>query len=170
MKKSNLYFVQTALIAAIYAALTLALPALSYGQMQIRISEALTILAVFTPASIPGLAIGCFIANMLGPFTYIDAIFGTLATLLAAIFAYKARNIRFRKIPFLSFSFPVIFNAIIIGLEIHIFFINTSEPFSIIGFLITALWVGFGEIIACFVMGVPLFIGLDKTKIFNKLQ
>ena len=83
MKKSTVYTVQGALIAAVYAALTYAVAPLSFGATQFRISEALTILPVFTPAAIPGLAIGCVIANIGSPFGPIDIVLGTLATLLS---------------------------------------------------------------------------------------
>lgn len=164
MKKRGARDIVTAgLIAAIYAALTLSLPVFSYGMVQIRFAEALTILPVFSAAAIPGLTIGCFFANIFGPYTYIDAIFGTSATLIAAIMTRQLRKIRFKNFPFLSVLPPVIFNAIFIGLEISIFF--ADEAFSFYAFLITALWVGLGEAIACFFISPFLYFGIQKTEL-----
>lgn len=160
--------VEASVIAAIYAALTVAIYPLSYGAVQFRFSEALTVLPVFTPAAIPGLTIGCFIANITGPYSWIDAVFGTLATLLASLCTYFARNIRFRGVPLLSFLFPVLFNAVIIGLEINLFFLPEGESFTFMGFLISALWVGVGELVVCYLLGTPLFAAISKTKLFPK--
>lgn len=165
-KKTRL-LVESAIIAAIYAALTLTIYPLSYGAIQFRFSEAMTVLPVFTPAAIPGLTIGCVIANLAGPMSWIDAIFGALATFLAAICTYFTRNIRFKNMPLLSLVFPVIFNAAIIGLEINLFFLPSGETFTFTGFLISALWVGLGEAVVCFLLGTPLALALDKSRIFK---
>ena len=162
------FLVEGSIIAAIYAALTVMIYPLSYGAVQFRFSEALTILPVFTPAAIPGLTIGCFIANITGPYSWIDAVFGTLATFLASLCTYYARNIKFKSIPFLSMFFPVIFNAVIIGLEINIFFLPEGENFTFLGFIISALWVGLGELVVCYLLGTPLYMAISKTKLFPK--
>ncbi|MBE6783767.1 MAG: QueT transporter family protein [Ruminococcaceae bacterium] len=166
--KKTRFLVESAIIAAIYAALTLAIYPLSYGAVQFRFSEALTVLPVFTPAAIPGLAVGCLIANLAGPMSWIDAIFGTLATVLAAMCTYFTRNIKFKSMPLLSLVFPVIFNALIIGLEINLFFLPSGEAFTFAGFLISALWVGVGEAVVCFLLGTPLAVALDKSRLFKK--
>lgn len=166
--KKTRFLVEGGTIAAIYAALTLAIYPLSYGALQLRFSEALTVLPVFTPAAIPGLTVGCIIANLAGPMSWIDAIFGALATFLAAVSSYLTRNIRFKNAPVLSLFFPVIFNAIIIGLEINLFFLPEGEVFTFMGFLISALWVGLGEAVVCFLLGTPLALALDKSKLFKK--
>lgn len=160
------FLVESSIVAAAYAALTLAIYPLSYGALQFRFSEALTILPVFTPAAIPGLTIGCFIANIVGPYSWIDAVFGTFATFVASICTYLTRNIKFKNLPLLSLIFPVIFNAIIIGLEINIFFLPAGEVFTFSGFLISALWVGLGELVVCYLLGTPLYAAINKTKIF----
>ncbi len=160
------FLVESSIIAAAYAALTLAIYPLSYGALQFRFSEALTVLPVFTPAAIPGLTVGCFIANITGPYSWIDAVFGTLATFLAAICTYYARKIKFKNLPLLSLFFPVLFNAIIIGLEINLFFLPQGEVFTFTGFIISALWVGLGELVVCFLLGTPLYAAIAKTKIF----
>ena len=162
------FLVEGSIIAALYAALTLAIYPLSYGAVQFRFSEALTILPVFTPAAIPGLTVGCFIANITGPYSWIDAIFGTLAPFLASLCTSYAHNIKIKNIPYLSFFFPVIFNAVIIGLEINIFFLPQGEEFTFIGFLISALWVGLGELFVCYLLDSPLYVAISKTKLFSK--
>ena len=165
--KINLKYITTAsLIAAIYAALTFFgnFFGLSYGPIQVRFSEVLTILPLFTPAAIPGLTIGCFISNI-ASFNLLDMVFGTFATLIAALFTYYLRNIKIKNFPLLAFFPPVIVNAIIIGLELAIFL--PSGSFSFYGFLIYALQVGFGQIIACFVLGIPFYFTLKKTKLDN---
>ncbi len=166
LNKRIRFLVECSIIVAAYAALTLAIYPLSYGAVQFRFSEALTILPVFTPAAIPGLTLGCFIANITGPYSWIDAIFGALATFLASLCTYYARKVKFRKIPLLSFFFPVLFNAIIIGLEINMFFLPQGEELTFLGFLISALWVGLGELVVCYFLGIPLYLAILKTRIF----
>ena len=89
----------SAVIAALYAVLTYAAAAmnLAFGAVQFRFSEALTVLPAFTPAAIPGLAVGCLISNLASPLGVVDWVFGTLATLLAGIFSYLVRNIRWKE-------------------------------------------------------------------------
>ncbi len=170
LSKKIRFLVEGSIIAAAYAALTLAIYPLSYGAVQFRFSEALTVLPAFTPAAIPGLTLGCFIANITGPYSWIDAIFGTAATLLASLCTYYARKIKFRNLPLLSFSFPVLFNAVIIGLEINIFFLPQGEAITFAGFLISALWVGLGELVVCYLLGTPLYLAISKTKIFSQVR
>lgn len=166
MKKSTIYIVQAALIAAIYAAMTYAVAPLSFGATQFRISEALTVLPVFTPAAIPGLAIGCIIANIGSPYGPIDILLGTTATLLAALMTRLTRKIRIKNIPLLSLIFPTVFNGIIIGAEIMMF---TPDAAGIIGFFTSASGVALGEIVVCYTLGILLFIALDRTKVFKRL-
>jgi len=99
--KKVIRLAQGAMIAAVYAAATyLSLVfALAYGPVQFRISEALTVLAVLSPAAIPGLTVGCIIGNLASPFGIWDIVFGTLATLLASICARKLRSITFMGLP-----------------------------------------------------------------------
>lgn len=165
--KAKLQYITTAaIIAAVYAALTYfgAFFGLSYGPIQLRFSEVLTILPIFTPAAIPGLTIGCFIANI-GSFNLLDMVFGTLATLIAAILTRLFKDIKFKGIPLLSLFPPVIVNALIIGLEIAIFFL--PEGLSVYGFLISALQVGTGQLIVCYVLGIPFYFTVKKTKLLK---
>ena len=163
------YIITAALIAAAYAGLTFLSNAfgLAYGPIQLRISEVLTILPIFTPAAIPGLTIGCFISNI-GSFNAIDMIFGTLATLAAAFLTYCLKDIKFKNLPLLAMFPPVIVNALIIGFEIAIFFMPDS-PF-LWAFLISALEVGIGQLIVCYVFGIPFYLAINKYNFFEKLN
>ena len=167
-KRKTDFVVKSAVIAAIYAGLTYfaAILNVAYGGIQFRFSEALTILAVFSPASIPGLTIGCFLGNITSPYGLVDIVCGTLATLIAAVLSYKTRNIKFKDLPLLSALFPVLSNAIIIGLEITLFM---PERFAFKAFLISAFQVGFGELIMCYGLGIPLYKVIKKTKIDKRL-
>ncbi|MDD3797230.1 MAG: QueT transporter family protein, partial [Lachnospiraceae bacterium] len=90
--KKVLFLVQAAAIAAIYVVLTMLFAPLSFGEVQVRFSEALTVLPYFTPAAIPGLFVGCIIGNFMGGAIPIDIIFGSIATLIGAVFSYHLRK------------------------------------------------------------------------------
>ena len=107
----------SAMIAALYAALTLLLAPISYGAIQCRISEAMTLLPILLPQAIPGLVIGCLVANLLSPVAVWDVIFGTLATLIAALGTYLLR----RK-PLLAALCPVVANGVIVGVMLAVFY------------------------------------------------
>ena len=118
MKKSTIYLVQGAVIAALYVALTYAqeilLPGSTSMAVQFRLSELLTMFALFTPAAIPGLTVGCVLANLVCMQALpLDIILGSLATLLATLCMYKLRNIRIFSLPILAVLMPVVFNAVI---------------------------------------------------------
>lgn len=167
MKNKNrqtLYLVQSALIAGIYVAVTYAASPISYGSVQFRISEALTVLPVLTPAAIPGLAIGCLISNLGSPLGIVDIICGTLATLLAAICTRMTRKVLIKKLPLLPLIFPVLFNGLIIGAEIAFFL---PEGFSWLAFLTSGASVALGQAGVCYILGLPLYISLNKTGIFK---
>lgn len=167
-KKATLYTVQAAIIAALYMAVNYAqemiLPSSSTGAVQVRISEVLCTLALFLPSAIPGLTIGCLLSNIISVGVLpLDMILGTSATFLAALCAYALHNVRIGELPVFSFFMPVIFNGIIIGLEIEWFFIE--GPFTLTGFLIQAGLVALGEVVACVVLGIPFYFLLRKTRI-----
>jgi uncharacterized membrane protein len=155
MKRTK-YFIQAALIAAVYSVITLLFAPISYGIMQVRVSEALTILPYFTPAAIPGLFIGVVIANSYGGLGLLDIVFGSLATLIAAYLSYLLRKKRYLvPIP------PIVINAVIIGIVLYYTFINTDDAtplFAIMG------WVGLGQLLSCYGLGYPLMVLLDKYK------
>ena len=161
------FIIVSALIAASYAGLTYLsnIFGLAYGPIQLRISEALTILPVFTPAAISGLTVGCFIANI-GSFNAADMIFGTLATLAAAILTYFLKDIKLKGLPLLSMFAPVIINSLIIGFEISLFYLPNGYSFW--GFIISAFEVGLGEFIVCYAFGVPFYLVVKKYRIFEK--
>lgn len=155
MKKTR-FITEAAVIAALYAALTIILAPFSYGPIQVRVSEALTILPVFTPAAIPGLFVGCIIANIFGGNGPIDIIFGSLATLAAAFLSYKMPKRWLVPLP------PVILNGVVVGLILNY---TLKAPL-----VATMLWVALGEAVACYVLGYPLLLLLfkQKDKIFRK--
>lgn len=167
-RKSKTHFIITgALIAAAYAGLTYLsnVFGLAYGPIQLRVSEVLTILPVFTPAAIPGLAVGCFIANI-GSFNAVDLVFGTFATVAAAILTYFLRNIKFKGLPLLAMLPPVLVNAVVIGFEIACFFL--PEGYSFWGFIISGFQVGLGQLIVCYVFGIPFYLVVKKYRIFER--
>lgn len=166
--KSVQFLTQSAMIAALYAVLTLLAAAvnLAYGPIQFRFSEALTILPIFTPAAIPGLTLGCLISNIWSGYGVADMVFGTLATLLAAVVTRMLRNIRYKNVPWLAPLPPVLFNAVIVGLEIAVL---SPGGFVWAGFFSAALSVGAGELVICYALGLPLATALEKTGVSGKI-
>ena len=145
-----------AVIAALYTVMTVALAPISYGAIQCRVSEALTILPVLLPEAVPGLAVGCLIANLFGSATVWDVVFGTLATLIAAIGTRVFRKVTVTKweIPWVSAMCPVIANGIIVGLVLHF---TLPAPL-----FITMLEVAVGEV-GALAIGIILLIALRKV-------
>ncbi len=156
MKNKKAYFItQAAVIAAIYVVLTLAVNAfdLANGAIQVRISEALTVLPFFTPAAIPGLFVGCLLSNFLTGAPIWDVIFGSLATLLGAAGTYMLRRQKWlAPVP------PVIANILIIPPVLHFAY---GLPGGIPFFMLT---VGLGEIISCGILGMLLLFLLQKYR------
>lgn len=137
------------LIAAIYAAATLILPIPQYMGIQFRVAEAMTVLPFLFPEAIPGLAVGCFLANLLGSPIMLDWIFGTLATLLAALWTRRMPNLWLAALP------PVLCNMVIVGAEIAWFEVQNGGAFWP-AYGLNALTVGLGEAAACYLLGMPL--------------
>ncbi len=155
MKKPTLKLTRGALIAACYVVVTLLTASFAYKDIQFRIAEMLMLLCFYKKDYILPLALGCAIANLFSPMVLTDIFFGTFATFLAAICMWKCKNI------YIAASFPVIFNAVIVGAELRIMF---DMPF-----LISALSVGAGEL-AVMAVGVILFkTVLEKRDIFRKI-
>lgn len=150
--KSN-FWVQAAVIGSLYAALTLALAPLSYGVMQVRVSEALTVLALFTGAAVPGLSGGCFLANLLGPGGLPDAVIGSLATLLGSYATY-----RMRRRPCLALGATVVSNALLVGAMLYYLY---AVPLPLVS---CVLWVGLGELLSVYGLGLPLASFLRRRK------
>ena len=168
-RKSTVFIVKSAVIAALYAIMTVVISPLSYGMVQCRFSESLIMLCAFSPAAIPGLTVGCLVANIFS-FNPVDMICGTTATLLSAVVGYKLRKVKIGGIPWLTPLPAVIFNMIIIGLELSVYLPIEGRGF-FIGFLIQALSVFIGQVIACYIFGVPVYILINKTglkKIINE--
>ncbi|MEG2054511.1 MAG: QueT transporter family protein [Oscillospiraceae bacterium] len=165
MKSATKHLVRAAVIGGVYAALCFLLQPFSYGAVQIRFSEMLTILPVFTPDAIWGLTIGCFISNMLS-YSPIDMIFGTLATLVSAICTYKLANIRFKNLPILATIPPVLINAVVVGLEITYIFMPESASISVL--LLNMLSVAIGQMVSCVILGLALFDIVKKAKPLNQ--
>ncbi len=137
-----------AVIAALYTALTLLLAPLSYGEVQIRFSEAFTLLPVLLPEAVPALAVGCLLSNILGGCTIFDIVFGTLATLLAALCTRRLRDNLW-----LAAAMPVLFNGVIVGAVVHYCY----AP--VLPLPVCMLSVAAGEAVACLLVG-PLLIKL----------
>lgn len=152
--KQVLFMTQAAMIAALYVVLTLVFQAISFGEIQVRIAEALTILPAFTPAAIPGLFIGCVIGNIVGGSILPDIIFGSLATLIGAYFTYLLR----KQNKFLAPLPPIISNIIIVP-----FILRYAYGF-ILPIPLMMLTVGIGEIISCGVLGMILYAALQKHR------
>ena len=153
----------SAAIAAVYAVLTLTLPVPAYGPVQLRMAEALTVLAWFCPEAIAGLTLGCFLSNLLGSPYVLDWIFGTLATFLAALWTARAPKRWMAPIP------PVVCNMVIVGAEIAWFEVGFGPGFPA-AWLWNGVTVGIGEALACCVLGTLLLRVLPKTPPFRALR
>lgn len=157
MKNTNqksAFMTHAAMIAAIYVVLTYIFAPFSFGDVQVRIAEALTILPVFTPAAIPGLFIGCLIGNILGGAILPDIIFGSLATFIGAVFTYFLR----KKSQFLCILPPIVSNTIIVPLVLKYGY-GMNLPISFL-----MLTIGIGEIISCGLLGLILYYALRKYR------
>ncbi len=151
MKKTS-RVARTALIAAAYAVLTLAVPPFSYGPVQLRISEALCVLPFFMGEAVLGLTAGCFLANLIGMSFGLtlpwDVVVGTLATYLACLAASKIKNKWLLPLP------SVIINALFIGVMVTYMLLDKVEALPLWYNILT---VGAGQVVACYGLGLPLF-------------
>lgn len=163
-----------AIVAALYATLTIVLAPISYGVFQFRISEALCVLPFLFPGTAVGLFIGCAVANLISAAGVLDVIFGSLATLLAALcsahIGKRCRNslnpdsIRY---PIFACAMPVLFNGPIIGAVLA--YTYTPEAFWM-STMIFGLQVAFGELVVLYVIGLPLIKVLQKTDLRTHLN
>lgn len=149
--------VRTAVIAALYAVLTLVLAPISYGNVQFRISEIMVLLAFFDPFYIGGLTLGCFVANILGPNGMVDAVFGTIATFISVYaISITGKYIKNDKIALVVASlWPTIFNGLIIGWELNYLY---QLPL-----VLSILEVAAGEIVVVTIVGAPV-MNIIKNK------
>lgn len=173
MKQTKVHqMVTCAMIAAIYAAVSLALAPISFGMVQIRVSEAMTLLPIFDPVTILGVTLGCLVTNLVGFMTganilgWLDILFGTGATLIAAVLTWLLRNIRFKGLPLLAGIPPVLVNMCVIGMELCYLMVG---EFNWQIFCLNAIGVGLGQLLSCFALGMPLVWFLQKTGLHKKL-
>ena len=153
MKKRTVLITEAAMIAAIYTVLVWTFAPISFSGVQCRIAEALTILPFFTPAAIPGLTIGCFIANLTGGADLLDIVFGTFATFLGAVGSYQLRRWKYAVA-----IAPILSNTLIIPWIIRFAYADTTPIY----FLMVT--VGIGEVLSCGVLGISLLFVLQKYK------
>ena len=168
----NIRFVTaTGVIAGLYTALTLVLAPFSFGIVQCRVSEALTILAAYHPAAVMGLTVGCALSNFVGlamganTAGALDILLGTFATGLAAWLSYLLRNVRWGGLPVLSTLPPVVLNALIIGAELTVVLGPRTIPTLL-------LWMGsvaLGQLIACVGGGLLLAYSFQKSGLDSRL-
>jgi len=151
--KKTLFITQAAMIASLYTVLVIIFKPISFSDVQVRIAEALTILPFFTPAAIPGVAIGCFISGIVTGANIFDIVFGSLASLIAAVLTYQLRRHKFLvPVP------PILVNAIVIPWVLrYAYEVPLPIPFMM-------LTVGIGEVLACGVLGLCLLFALEKVK------
>ena len=161
MKNRSRLLAYGALIGAMYAALThlqnLLIPGSASFAIQFRASEALAVLAFFTPAAIPGLSVGCFVFNLtFSGALPLDPIVGTLATLLASFAMWKLR-----KLPWLGLMMPALFNAFLVGWELTAYI---GEAF-----WLNALYVAVGEAVVLYTLGALLYTTMKKNGLARRL-
>ena len=162
LSKKTLFLVQAALIAAIYVVLTVVFAPFSFGEVQVRIAEALTILPVFLPAAVPGLFVGCFLGNMLGGAVLPDIIFGSLASLIGAIGTRALRKAH----PFLAPIPPIAANTIIVPFVLkYAYAVDLPVP-------LMMLTVGIGEVVSCGIFGLVLYYALNsrRAQVFGEAE
>lgn len=150
-------------IAAAYAALTLVASGmnLAYGPVQFRFSEALTVLPFLFPGTWPGLFVGCLVANLLSPYGPIDIVIGSLATLLAALWTEKVNR------PWLAPLPPVLCNMALVGGMLAWYEVGFTAQFAAV-FAANALWVGIGEAVVCYVLGLLLIRAVPKVSYLRR--
>lgn len=164
MRSSNIHRLSlNGVIAAAYAALTLAASALNlaYGPVQFRFSEALTILPFLFPGTWPGLFLGCLLANLLSPYGPLDILLGSLATLVAAVLTEKMPTRWLAPLP------PILSNAILIGGMLTWYEVGFTARFLPL-FAANAVWVGLGEAVVCCLLGGLLLKSVPKVSYLRR--
>ncbi len=169
MNKRTQFLVISGLIAALYAALTYmsAFLGLAYGQVQLRLSEALCVLCAFSPAAIAGLTVGCFLGNFISTLGITDMIIGALATFLAALLGRALSGIKFKGVPLLLPLPFVAVNMVAIGAELA-FFAGETASFAV--FCVNAALVGIGQAIVCYAIGIPLYVAISRSRLADILN
>ena len=173
MKKiSSRNLTRCAMIAALYAVISIAFLPLAFGAVQARVSEALTLLPVLTGLGIPGVTLGCLITNTYGVASganilgAADIVIGTAATLVASLMTRSLRKYRFKGLPVLASLPPVLINAVVIGAEL-----TYAETNTLISPLlwINMFQVGLGQLVACTLLGLVLVWALERAGLDKKL-
>ncbi len=166
--KNTRTLTMAAMLAALYVVLVelqdLLLPGSTSLAIQFRVAEALCVFAIFTPAAIYGLSLGCLVCNLLNAGALpLDFLVGTLATMLAALCMHLLRGVRIRNFPLLSLLMPVLLNGVFIGWELTIYLGEFS-------FWLNALYVAVGEAAVMFTLGTALYFLLraDKLRLFRR--
>ncbi len=166
MTKKTRSLTQAAIIAALYAVLThlqnLLLPGSTTWMIQMRMSEALCVLAFFTPAAIPGLTVGCLLFNItFAAALPLDFVIGSAATLIAAFIMWKTRGVQVKGFPLLGMLMPALSNALLVGWELSVYIGG--------GFLLNAVYVAIGEAAVLLTLGSALYYILEKRHLGAKL-
>lgn len=151
-----------AMTAALYAAVTLALPGPSYGFAQLRVAEALTVLPFLFPAAAPGLLVGCLVANLLSPYGLVDIVCGTAATGAAAFLTMKMPSKWLAPLP------PVLLNGVIVGGMLAWYEAGFGPNFLPL-FALSGPGVALGELAACYVLGMLLLAAIPRIKYFRSM-
>ena len=172
MRKRTRLITHAAVIGAMYFALThaqnLLFPNSTSFAIQCRISEALCVLAFFTPAAIPGLTIGCLLFNLsFAGALPLDFLVGSLATLLACLVMYLTRKVRFFGCPVIGLAMPALFNALLVGWELTVYLGDTG--FTLAAFWINAVYVAIGEAIVLYTVGLALYRALSRGRLAAEL-
>ena len=166
MRKHTKILAHAAIIAALYAVLThmqnLLLPNSASFAVQLRLSEALCILAFFTPAAMPGLSIGCLLFNLtFSAALPLDFLLGTLATFLATQGMWMTRRIKVKGLPLLGLLMPALSNAILVGWELSVYIGG--------GFWLNAFYVALGELIVLLIPGTALYTAMLRRNLPARL-
>lgn len=172
MRIKTYLIAQAGIIAAAYIVLTMLVAPLAFGSIQFRLSEALTALAVLTPAAIPGLFLGCLLANILNPqnLGLIDIVFGSLATLVAATLTwFLGRSVREQENSLVSWQTGLallpqaVINGLVVGTYLPFLLLPPADQtLTAIGLSVIAVFIS--EAVVVYLIGVPLLLGLKKTK------
>lgn len=172
LKPTTRQMAVAAMLAALYCAVSVCLMPLSFGAIQIRVSEALTMTAIFGPVGIWGVTVGCAMTNAIGILTganiigVLDVVFGTAATLIAALMSYGLRNVRFRGLPVAAALPPVLVNAVVVGGELCFAISGQWNPGI---FLVNAGYIAVGQALSCCVLGLLLVNVLERKGLAQKI-
>lgn len=163
MRSKTYLLALNGVIAAAYAALTLVAAALNlaYGPVQFRFSEALTVLPFLFPGTWPGVFVGCLVANLLSPYGPLDVVLGSAGTLVAALLTQKAPKTWLAPLP------PVVCGMVLLGGMLAWYEVGFSDQFLPL-FAANALWVGIGQAVSCYGLGLPLLRALRKVSYFRR--